>query len=330
MMWWARLWAFVLLAVAACAAGAQPACAAGAQAEAPSALLVINSGEASLSVLDLATHAERRRIPVLREPHHWALSPDGHDLLVGDTVANEILFLDPNSFEIRRRLVIADPYQLGFSPDGKYLIVAGIARAQLDVYDAKSYALVKRFALKSMPSHIDFTPDSSTVFTSLQGTGKVAAIDLRSMTVLWTAPVGPAPAGVMYLGAKLLVADMGADSIAVVNPATGAVERRVVTGKGAHQLFLSPDKRILYVNNRIDSTIVALDAANLSPIRTYKVPGGPDDIVFAPDGHMWVTLRFVGKVGVLDPRTGVLETIDVGRSPHGIYIHGATNSGRGR
>lgn len=298
-------------------------------AVAPTAVLVVNSGEASLSVIDVATRVERSRIPVLREPHHWALSPDKQDLLIGDSAGNEMLFLDPTSFAIKRRMTMADPYQLGFSPDGKYLVVNGISRNQVDVYDARSYALVKRFAMKSMPSHLDFSPDSSTVFVSLQGNGKAAAIDLRAMTVLWTADVGKAPAGVMWLGGKLLVANMGADNVAVMDPRTGAVERRIVTGKGAHQLFLSPDRKILYVNNRVDSTTVALDAATLAPIRTYRIPGGPDDLVFTPDGHIWVTLRFVAKVGVLDPKTGGLETFPVGRSPHGIYIHGAVNSGGG-
>lgn len=313
-------WAWVIAALAA----------GQARAEAPTEVLVVNSGEASLSVIGLAGHVERTRIPVLREPHHWALSPDGQDLLIGDTAANEMLFLDPRSFAIKRRMTMADPYQLGFSPDGKMLVVAGIARAQVDVYDARTYALVKRFALKSMPSHIDFSPDSAMAFVSLQGTGKVAALDLRGMTVAWIAESGPAPAGVMWLGGHLLVANMGSDNVAVMDPKTGAVLRRMTAGKGAHQLFLSPDRKILYVNSRIDSTVMAFDAATLAPIRTYKVPGGPDDLVFTPDGHMWITLRFVAKVGILDPRTGALETFPVGRSPHGIYIHGATNSGGAR
>ncbi|MEJ1974780.1 MAG: hypothetical protein WDN49_00775 [Acetobacteraceae bacterium] len=38
-----------------------------------------------------------RRLPVLREPHHMALSPDGHSLLVGDTSGNSIFFLDPRN-----------------------------------------------------------------------------------------------------------------------------------------------------------------------------------------------------------------------------------------
>lgn len=295
----------------------------------PTALLVINSSDASLSVVDLATHTERTRIPVLREPHHWALSPDKQDLLVGDSAGNEMLFLDPYTFAIKKRLTMADPYQLGFSPDGKYLVVNGISRNQVDVYDAKTYALVKRFPLRSMPSHLDFTPDSAAVFISLQGNGKVAAIDLRGMTVKWEAAVGKAPAGVMWLNGRLLVANMGSDNVSVMNPANGQIEGYIQGGKGCHQLFLSPNRKTLYVNSRVDSTIKTFDAGTYAPIRTYRVPGGPDDLVFAPDGRIWVTLRFTSTVGILDLNTGAIEKVAVGRSPHGIYIHGAVNSGGG-
>jgi YVTN family beta-propeller protein len=310
-----RPWLFLLLCAALLAGPNQPARAAG-------AVLVMNSNDATLSVIDLATRQELRRIAVLREPHHWALTPDGSDLLVADTGANELVVLDPSSFGTRRRIPVADPYQLGFSPDGKLLVVNGLARAQVDVYQAGSYRLVKRFPLASMPSHLAYAPDSSTVYVSLQGTGKLAAIDLRRMEVAWTADVGKAPAGVLWLHGRVLVANMGSDDVAVLNPADGRIERRIRTGKGAHQLFLSPDGRLLYVNNRLDTnSVTVLDAATLAPVRSYRLPGGPDDMVFAPDGSLWFTLRFVNKVAVLDPASGRYDVIDVGRSPHGIFLN---------
>jgi DNA-binding beta-propeller fold protein YncE len=114
---------------------------------------------------------------------------------------------------------------------------------------------------------------------------------------------------------------MGADYVARMNPADGRELGRITTGKGAHQLFLSPDKRLIYVNNRIDGTIVALDAGTLKEVRSYKLPGGPDDIQFAPNGDIWVTMRFAHKVAVLNPATGDYTTIEVGRSPHGIFLN---------
>jgi len=310
-----RPWLLIPVLAALLAVAPLPARAAG-------AVLVMNSREASLSVIDLASQHEVRRIPVLREPHHWALTPDRRDLLVGDSAGNEIVVLDPATFEVRRTIPLSDPYQFGFSPDGKFLVVNALHRAQVDVYEPGTYRLLKRFPLSYMPSHLTFAPDGAAVYVSLQGSGKLAAIDLRAMEVRWTTDVGLTPAGVLWLNGRVLVANMGSADVAVVNPADGRVERLVHAGKGAHQLYLSPDRKRVYVNNRLDNdSVIALDAATLAVVRRYKVPGGPDDTAFAPDGKLWLTLRITNKVAVLDPDSGQTELIEVGRSPHGIFIN---------
>ena len=290
-------------------------------AKAAGVAFIVDSGAAAISVVDMGTLQEVRRIPVLREPHHLVPSPDGKSLLVGDTGGNEMLFLDPATGAIQKRMPVADPYHLAFSPDGKLLTVAGLARNQIDVYDAATMKLLKRFPAKSTPSHIAYAPDSGTAFVSLQDTDRLVAIDLRKMEVKWNEPVGKTPAGVLWHNGKVLVADMGTDYVAQVDPADGRVVARIVTGKGAHNLFLSPDRKILWVNNRAGGTTAALDATTLKETRTYNIPGGPDDIDFAPDGKLWITRRWAEKVAVLDPATGSYQTIAVGRSPHGLWLN---------
>ena len=71
---------------------------------------------------------------------------------------------------------------------------------------------------------------------------------------------------------------------------------------------------------------MALDAERLRVLRTFIIPGGPDDIAFAPDGDLWITRRFAEKVAVLHPESGDFETIDVGRSPHGLWLNPAAPS----
>ncbi len=85
--------------------------------------------------------------------------------------------------------------------------------------------------------------------------------------------------------------------------------RRIVTGKGAHNLFLSPDGRVIWVNNRVAGTTEELDAKTLAPIRTFHISGGPDDLGFAPDGKLWITRRFAESVAVLDPVERRVTTI---------------------
>jgi len=282
---------------------------------------VLNSAAASVSVIDMTTLKEVRRIPTPREPHHLVLSPDRRSLMVGDTVGNEMLFLDPDTGAIQNRMPMNDPYQFGYSPDAKFFVAAALARNQIDVYDGPSLTLLKRFEVKKTPSHLDYSPDSGTVYVSLQDSDSLIAIDLKALSVRWQKPVGKTPAGVIWHDGHVLVANMGTDYVSKIRPSDGAEVAKIVTGKGAHTIFRSPQTKVLWVNNRAGGSTVALDPATLTVTQRFKVTGGPDDIDFAPGGKLWITRRWAERVAVLDPATGVIEDVKVGRSPHGLWLN---------
>ncbi len=311
--------------LASCTLAALLAVAPAAQA---ASVFVVNSNDANIDVIDLATHQITKTIPMLREPHHLVLSPDHHSLVVGDTAGNSLFFLDPRTGELQRRVTISDPYQLLYSPNGKLLTTAGLARNQIDIYDATTLALLHRVPARTMPSHIAYNPDSSVVFVSLQGTDRLIAIRTADGSVLWNSRVGRTPAGVFWNHGRILVGCMGEAHIAVVDPATGHVERVVSTGRGAHTMFLSHDGKLIYATNRVDGSISVIDPVSLNVLRTISVPGGPDDLEFAPDGMIWAALRFAHSVAVINPQTGAIERIPVGRSPHGIWMNTHDNLGQ--
>ncbi len=283
--------------------------------------MVMNSGEASVSIIDMNSRQVIKTTPTLREPSHWALSPDRTKLYIADASGNCLFILDPLTGDAMGSKRIADPYQLAYTPDEKYLVVNALRLDHVDVYDAAGLDLVKRFSPGSMPSHLDFSPDSQWSFNSCQGSNNLFSFDLTSMTPRWNVKIGQTPAGVLWHQGKVLVCIMGSDHVAVINPVNGALERRVPTGIGPHNLFLSPDRSVLYVSNRVGGSLAALDPATLALRRTYPLPGGPDDMGIAPDGKLWVALRFREQVAVMDPLTGDYGTIDVGRSPHGIFLN---------
>ncbi|WPB83449.1 YncE family protein [Sediminicoccus rosea] len=283
-------------------------------------VFVINSADASMSVLDATTRTETRRIPLLREAHHLVVSPDGRDLVVGDSGGNELFFLDPQTGEIRRRERISNPYHLEYSPDGRYLVIASLRRDQIDIYDAATLSLIHRFRQPDKPSHIAFSPDSRFVYVTLQGTGQVAAVDMATRATLWIQDVGPEPAGIIWHRGRLLIGLMGRTDFVSLDPETREVRPAFTVGRGAHNVFPSPDGRFLYATSRVDSRIAEVDAATLEVRRVFEVPGGPDCIAFDSDGRIYATLRWIGRVLVLDPATGEQAQIRVGRSPHGIFV----------
>lgn len=282
---------------------------------------VLNSTDATISVLDAFTRQEIRRIPALREVHHLVLSPDGRDLLIADSGGNEIFFVDPATGDVRRRERISNPYHLDFSPDGRHLVIASLRRNQVDIYDATGPTLLTRLRMPEKPSHMAFSPDARVVYVTLQGSGTVAAISLETRQPLWEAPVGREPAGIIWHRGRLIVGIMGSENFVVLNPETQQVERTIPVGRGAHTIFPSPDGRALWATSRVQSRLAEIDPSTLEVRRIIEIPGGPDCIAFDPDGRIWVTLRWVGRIARVDPRSGTFENIRVGRSPHGIYVH---------
>ena len=283
-------------------------------------IYVLNSADASISVVDSTSREEVRRIPVLREVHHLILTPDRRELMIGDSGGNELLFLDPATAEVTRRERFSNPYHMEHSPDGKYLVVTSLRRDQVDIYEAATRTLLARLKVPDKPSHLAFSPDSRFVYVTLQGARRLMAIDLAERKPAWSVEVGSQPAGVIWNNGRLLVGIMGSDYMAVVNPAEAKLERTVFIGRGAHTVFPAPDGRALYVTSRVDSRITVLDPQTLEPKARWDIPGGPDCIAFDPEGKMWVTLRWIAKIAVVDTVTGQAETIPVGRSPHGIFV----------
>lgn len=286
--------------------------------------VVLNSDDNSLSVIDGQTYKETARTHIGRSPHHLILTPDGKTLILAMSEGNELVFIDLASGVLKQRLAASDPYQIGFSPDGKWFVANSLRLDRIDIYEGKEFHLVHRLAAPTMPSHIGFSPDSSTVYVTLQGTNNLTAIDLAAGTTRWTTPVGRQPAGVLVRkSATVLVGVMGSDHIAEVDPQDGHVIRTIHTDRGAHNFLLSPDGKTIWVSNRLAGTISVLDADTLAVTGSLIAPGGPDDMALSPDGlELWVTGRWRASVDVIEPASGSLKkTIAVGRSPHGIFLY---------
>ena len=295
---------------------------AAAQAE---VAVVLNSQDATVSLISKASYAELRRIPVGKEPHHLMQTPGGAELIVASSAGNELLFLDPATGEVKRRLPrISDPYQIGFSPDRKWFVVNALRLDRVDLYAADGFTLVKRIPLSKTPSHMAFDRASTRVFVTLQESDEIAAIDLARGEIDWRMVVGRQPAGIWMTpdDRHLLVGVMGRDYVEAVDWRARKSVARIVTAQGAHNFQALGDRRHVLVSNRAANSISMVDQETLKVVDTFAVPGGPDDMEVSRDGReLWVTNRWARSVSVVDLATRkVVRTIPVGRSPHGIFF----------
>lgn len=295
-------------------------------------IFVLNSLDASISIIDPGSYTELRRLPTGKEPHHLYLSPDEKSLLVANATSDTLTLVDPRTGEIQRTLSgIVDPYHLRFSPDMKWFVTAANRLDHVAIYHVISGAhgfelkLAQRVKMPKTPSHLNIDSRSTTVYVSLQDSDELVAIDLATQTPRWKIPTGKMPADV-YLTSddKLLLVGLTGDCFVEVYDVSGPAPKlvkRIKTGDGAHAFRAWGDRRHVLVSNRVANTISRIDLQTLAVTDTYPAPGGPDCMDLMADGKtLLVTSRWARKLSVIDTdKKQVVRQVSVGKSPHGVW-----------
>ena len=291
-------------------------------------MFVLNSLDASVSVIDPRSWREVKRLPTGKEPHHLYLTPDEKSLIVANALADSLTFIDPRTAEIQRTVRgILDPYHLRFSPDMKWLVIAANRLNHVDVYrwDGSNMQLAKRIPTAKTPSHMWIDSKSTTAFVTMQDSDELMAIDLATQTQKWRTKTGPLPADVYGTADDrlLLVGLTGSDSVEVfdVSGKEPKAIRRIKTGNGAHAFRAAGDKRHVFVSNRVANSISRIDLNTLEVVDQYPAPGGPDCIEVVAGGRLLLTTsRWARKLTVIDTETRkVVRQVGVGKSPHGVW-----------
>lgn len=323
---------------AASGAAAHPAPVATAAATAPAAggkpppVFVLNSLDATISVVDPATWTETARLPTGKEPHHLYLTPDEKSIIVANATGDTLTFVDPRTAVIQRTVRdIVDPYHLRFSPDMKWFVTAANRLNHVDIYrwDGSNPTLVQRIPTGKTPSHLWIDAKSTTIYSTMQDSDELVAIDLHTQKLLWRVPTGSMPADLYGSpdGKFIFIGLTGSDGVEVfsINPAATATPAKRVgqipTGKGAHAFRALGDGRHLLVSNRVANTISKIDMTTHTVVDNYPAPGGPDCMDVTTDlRYIYLSSRWARKLSVIDMvEKKVVRQVNVGKSPHGVW-----------
>ncbi len=316
-------------------AASAPAAAAVATATPPAKtrppIFVLNSLDATISVIDPVSWKELQRIPTGKEPHHLYLTPDDKSVIVANAGSNSVTFIDPSTAQVQRTVRdIADPYHLRFSPDMKWFVTASNRLHRIDIYRwqpaaAEPFVLAKRTEAPKTPSHLYIDSKSSVVYGTLQDSNELIAIDLNSHAIRWKITIGKMPADCFLTrdDKHLLVALTG-DKVVEIYDVTGTTPKlvkRLETAAGAHSFRSRGDGRHVFLSNRVANTISMIDLQSFTVAADYPGPSGPDDMDVTADGKtLLLASRWAGMLTVIDiDSRKLLRQIKVGRSPHGVW-----------
>lgn len=299
----------------------------------PERVYVPAAGSNRVHVIDPKTFKITETHRVGAEPHHITPSWDLTELYVTNTKGDSLTVIDPATGKIAREIPVEDPYNLYFTPDGAFAIVVAERFQRLDFRDRKTWKLVKSVYVKwPGVDHMAFSRDGRYLVASCEYSGYIVKVDIGKLELVAEMAIGKLPIDVVRPPEQnlMFIADQGVHGVFVIDPDTWKELEFIPTGRGAHGILLSHDRKSLYVSNRLEGSISIIDIATRKVTGKWNTGGSPDMGKLSPDGkHFWISSRYHEHVMVIDTATGnMLARIPTGVQPHGLTYFPSSVSGR--
>ena len=294
-------------------------------------LLLGSAVSVMLAVACLLSYATRRdRIPERPVVHAdsatlhngWKLTPAGVQQKVGDMLlggalstdkkllavinagynAHHLYLLDANSGAVRQTLPLERAWNgVAWNPDGNTLYVSGGGLPRVHVFTREADGTFAPSTPIVLPGLTANPPEQKG-----QKVGKDAP--QAYVSGLAASPDGQ----------TLFAANFSTDTVFAIGLPGGDIKMTRKLDALAHPycLRLSPDSKELFVTEGALKRVEALRVTDLTTARVLPTEAHPNDLLFAPDGRLFVSCGSSDSVLVLNPKTGQqMERISVALTP---------------
>lgn len=202
----------------------------------------------------------------------------------------------------------ASPRELLLSTDGLRLYVLCEKSDEVRVLNAATFAVIKVIAVGHVPRGFALSALGDRLFVANSWDDTLTVIGTGTLEVIATWAVGAEPTSVAVdrTGRRLFVANRISNDVAVLDANTGAEERRLLAGRGASYLTLTPDGARIFVThvypnplplrtgleNRTvpESEITIIDTARATVVERIPLHriAGSFHVAFSADGRLGV------------------------------------------
>lgn len=241
-------------------------------------LFVSNFTGDEVAVVDLATGLVVRRLPAPGSPVGLALSPQG--LYVAAYYGNTVTLLDPDTGAVRARRDLgaggqgekAEPWDLKLvdGPAGRRLLAVTEHHGDAVTFlDAATLQQVARILTGYFPYQMDVDEAAHVLYVAVyggartdtnHGGGQVAAIDLHTLTAMWTSDTGQGSFDVVVdpAAGRVFVSDFVGSTFSRVGADGLGLTQRKLSGK-AKGAELSSDGTELWLALQTTDSVVGVD-----------------------------------------------------------------------
>lgn len=234
------------------------------------AVLIVNGGDNSLSVIDPETFEERPRLfiasPYNTFIHHIGLSPD------------------------HRRFAFALPeYDFSGGHDGLHTVQAG---GHVVIFNRDTEQNERTITVPFANHNAVFSPDGNEIWTGLVShSGRILVYNSHNGSLLKEITVGADPHEVIFSGRYVLVTCLESSFLTVIDPATKTVVRDIKVDPFPTNVWpgQAPDEAI--VENANQKSLNFIDLNLLQVTDHLDLPFAPGFAAFAPGGELWICAK---------------------------------------
>ena len=315
----------------AAAASQEPARPAPAEPAKPAAhsegrLLVLNKADDTLMVFDVPSHVLLKTIPVGREPHEVAVTPDGRKAYVANVGDDSLSVVDLSQGKVARTLKpdsMDQPHGLAVTPDGRHLFVTSEGSHRLYLIDARRDVVQRSITTNQKGSHMVTIGQKGTrAWVANRGSDSLSLYELPGLKLLRTMKVGPGPEGIALSpnGRFVVTSLQGAGQVAVVDAGRSGVLTRLPAGETPIRVLFPAASPMAIVSNRGSNDVTFIDVAGRHVIATVTVGRRPGGMAVNGRGtRLYVANNDSGTVSIVSiPGREVSGTIQAGRTPDGL------------
>lgn len=284
------------------------------------ALLVVNQGDATVSIVDTTTAKQVAAIPEEVSgvhAHEAAVSPDGrtaylpvygstgvgkpgidgHEMLVVDLASRRITHRVDFGHGVRPHCVLYD------RASGMLYVTTELDNAVTEI-DPKTLKIVGRVPTGQAQSHmLALSHDGRRGYTANVGPGTVSVLDMAARKTIAVIPISAETQRISISNDDRMVftSDQTEPRLAVIDAATNKVKAWVALPGPGYGTAPTPDGRSLLVAVPAAGQVAVVDLGTLRVVRTISVPSAPQEILVRPDGKVaYVSCNTSGKVAAID------------------------------
>ena len=202
-------------------------------------------------------------------------------------------------------IAIANDLNKGFITNGQSNSVTA--------FDLKTLAKLGEPAAGKNPDAVCYEPKTKRVFTMNHTGNDATAIDGKSLEIVGTFPLGPAPEFCVVDGAgKLYVNLEGSSEVLEIDAAKPGVTRRLslAPAEGPSGLAIDVKGKKLFSVCADSKTMAVIDIPTWKVIATPSIGAGTDAAAYDPGTGLAFSSNGDGTLTIVKPVNGKYETVD--------------------